>query len=65
MNTKVKQPRELNIELLRIVLMVMIVCHHFLMRGRGLHLLYTSESTHVNNDALQGLFIDSFLILAI
>jgi len=43
----------------------MIVCHHFLMRGRGLHLLYTSESTHINNDALQGLFIDSFLIMTV
>lgn len=65
MNTKVKQPRELNVELLRIVLMIMIVCHHFLMRGRGLHLLYTSESTHINHDALQGLFIDSFLIMTV
>lgn len=65
MNDKAKQPRELNIELLRIVLMIMIVCHHFLMRGRGLHLLYTSGSTHINNDALHGLFIDSFLIMTV
>ncbi|KIO78490.1 hypothetical protein TH53_03565 [Pedobacter lusitanus] len=65
MNSKVKQPRELNIELLRIVLMVMIVCHHFLMRGRGLHLLYTSENPHINDDALHGLFIDSFLIMTV
>ncbi|MGY0037222.1 acyltransferase family protein [Pedobacter sp. NJ-S-72] len=65
MNNKVKQHRELNIELLRIVLMIMIVCHHFLMRGRGLHLLYTSESTHINDDALHGLFIDSFLIMTV
>jgi hypothetical protein len=65
MNTKAKQPRELNIELLRIVLMIMIVCHHFLMRGRGLHLLYTSGSTHINNEALHGLFIDSFLIMTV
>jgi len=65
MNNKVKQSRELNIELLRIVLMIMIVCHHFLMRGRGLHLLYTSESTNINDDALHGLFIDSFLIMTV
>lgn len=62
---KIKQPRELNIELLRIVLMLMIVCHHFLMRGRGLHLLYTSGSSHINNDALHGLFLDSFLIMTV
>lgn len=65
MMNKVKQARELNIELLRIILMIMIVCHHFLMRGRGLHLLYTSGSTHVNDDNLQGLFIDSFLIMTV
>jgi len=65
MNNKAKQPRELNIELLRIVLMILIVCHHFLMRGRGLHLLYTSGSTHINKDALQGLFMDSFLIMTV
>lgn len=45
--------------------MMMIVCHHFLMRGRGLHLLYTSASPHISNDALQGLFIDSFLIMTV
>lgn len=65
MNNKVKQPRELNVELLRIILMIMIVCHHFLMRGRGLHVLYMSESTHINDDALHGLFIDSFLIMTV
>lgn len=65
MNNKIKQPRELNVELLRIILMIMIVCHHFLMRGRGLHVLYMSESTHINNDALHGLFIDSFLIMTV
>lgn len=65
MMNKVKPPRELNIELLRIILMIMIVCHHFLMRGRGLHLLYTSGSTHINNDNLHGLFVDSFLIMTV
>jgi len=66
MDNKVKkQPRELNVELLRIILMIMIVCHHFLMRGRGLHLLYTSGSTHIDNNALHGLFIDSFLIMTV
>lgn len=60
-----KKPRELNIELLRIILMLMIVSHHFLMRGRGLHLLYTSGSTHIDNTALHGLFIDSFLIMTV
>lgn len=65
MDNKAKQPRELNVELLRIVLMIMIVCHHFLMRGRGLHLLYTSGSTHINQDAIHGLFIDSFLIMTV
>lgn len=60
-----KAPREQNIEALRIVLMIMIVCHHFLMRGRGLHLLYTSGSTTINADALHGLFIDSFLIMTV
>ncbi|QNK63626.1 acyltransferase [Pedobacter sp. PAMC26386] len=65
MNNKVKKLRELNVELLRIVLMIMIVCHHFIMRGRGLHLLYTSGSTNINDDALQGLFMDSFLIMTV
>ena len=65
MTIKAKQPRELNVELLRIILMIMIVCHHFLMRGRGLHLLYTSGSTRINHDALHGLFIDSFLIMTV
>lgn len=65
MDNKAKQPREINVELLRIVLMIMIVCHHFLMRGRGLHLLYTSGSTHINEDAIHGLFIDSFLIMTV
>ncbi|WP_158795315.1 acyltransferase [Pedobacter sp. L105] len=65
MDSKAKQPRELNVELLRIILMIMIVCHHFLMRGRGLHLLYTSGSTHIDNHALHGLFIDSFLIMTV
>lgn len=45
--------------------MIMIVCHHFLMRGRGLHLLYTSGSTHIDKNALHGLFIDSFLIMTV
>lgn len=65
MSNPVKQPRELNVELLRIVLMIMIVCHHFLMRGRGLHLLYISDSKQFSGDALHGLFIDSFLIMTV
>lgn len=55
-----KSSKDLNIELLRIVLMVMIISHHLLVHGRGLSALYTNSyvlNDHFKSDALINSFI--------
>jgi len=59
-----KVPREANIELLRIVLMVMIILHHLVVHARGLKHL-GDRGFLVTNQTIADGFLDSFLIMAV
>lgn len=56
--------RESNIELLRIVLMLMIIMHHLIVHGCDLSLISTGDYQKTNKDALF-LFLNTFTIIAV
>ena len=56
--------RESNIELLRIVLMLMIIMHHLIVHGCDLSFISTGDYQKTNKDALF-LFLNTFSIIAV
>jgi len=59
-----KKTRDSNIELLRIILMMMIVMHHMIVHGYGIKNLVIGPVSLTQNDLLM-FFINSFLIMAV
>lgn len=59
-----KKTRDSNIELLRIILMLMIIMHHLIVHGCGISFLSKDELPAIDNIPVF-LFINSFLILAV
>lgn len=59
-----KKTRDSNIELLRIILMLMIILHHLIVHGGGLSGLAQGKQPVIGNTPLL-IFINSFLILAV
>lgn len=57
--------RESNIELLRIVLMIMIITHHIIVHGFGLENMVNDFFHHDKNKLYFGLFINSFVIVGV
>jgi hypothetical protein len=56
--------RDLNIELLRLVLMLMIICHHIFVHARGLSAL-SLPNFKVQENTIQDAFVNSFLIMPV
>lgn len=59
-----KNNRESNIELLRIVLMLMIISHHVIVHGFGLKNI-TSQSYNVNNSTYIEILLNSFFVIGV
>lgn len=59
-----KAPRQSNIELLRIVLMLMIITHHVIVHGLGLKNIGRS-SYDINESTYVQLFINSFVVVGV
>lgn len=59
-----KVQRDLNIELLRIILMMMIIYHHFIVHGLGLSQIIEADFS-LTNHTIKDAFIDCFLIMPV
>ena len=58
--------RSTNLDILRIISMLMIICHHCLLNGFGLHdILNLNQSLYSNNQTLVLILFNSFVIVGV
>lgn len=64
MKPKMENKRDTNIELLRIVLMLMIISHHVIVHGFGLKNI-TSPNYNINNSTYIEILLNSFFVIGV